>query len=175
MQTSHDKKHDINYLVSFAQSPPCLSHFFLSGFLLSHQLCFHLSHSSTDPMFLSHHHLVPLASTMTLPCGFLLRLFPPMSAVSNSLLFSLSWSWIILSLLSLLNKFLLPPPPPPGHTPSLFLSSLHHLVFQTHLLHPGGSILEIWPHISVYSCPLCLMAWKVSLSFCGALMVCLPL
>lgn len=144
MQTSHDKKHGINYLVSFAQSPPCLLLFFLPGFLLSHQLCFHLSHSSTDPMFLTHHRLVSLASTPPLPCGFLLRLFPPMSAVSNSLLFSLCWSLNhslpLFCLSYLFCTEILLPTPPPGHSPSLFLSSLHHLVFQTHLLHPGGSL-----------------------------------
>lgn len=70
-----------------------LSYFFFSAFLQSHQFCFHLPDSSAHSMFLAHHcHLVSLLSTLRFPCGSLLRLFPPISAVANSPLLYKRWS-----------------------------------------------------------------------------------
>lgn len=44
--------------------------------------------------------------------------------------------------------------------PYFYHRHCYHLVFQAYLLHPGR---PLWPHISTYSCPLCLMALQVTL------------
>lgn len=71
--------------------------------------------------------------------------------------------WIIASLWShpfQLQKRSCLPLPQVTPLPYFYHRHCYHLVFQAYLLHPGR---PLWPHISAYSCPLCLMALQVTL------------